>query len=388
MKGHKRHVRLWRFLHILAPFFRRMLRYEYAEETLDNTTILLANHTTNYDPILVGLSFMQQMYFVASEHTFRIPIASRLLNFIFAPIARVKGKTDARTGLEVVRAARRGYNVCLFAEGNRTFNGLTGPILASTGKLVKASGADLVTYKIEGGYFTTPRWGDKIRKGRMRGVVVGRYPAADIKKMDPEQINTIINRDLHEDAYARQAEEPVAFRGKRLAEYLETALHTCPKCGALGTLFSKGDEFFCTCGMRGRYTEYGYLQSDDFEFTTITQWDAWQQKALALRVQAAPMGETLMQDEDQRLYAVQLCQSSTLLTQGLLSLNKSEIRCGEFVFRLEDISDVAIVGRQTLTFSTADGAHYEIKCKAPRNALKYQQAFQELKYPLQKEEGA
>ncbi|MBE6700135.1 MAG: hypothetical protein E7584_07870 [Ruminococcaceae bacterium] len=38
------------------------------KEELPENYIVLSNHVTDYDPILVGLSFPHQMYFVASEH--------------------------------------------------------------------------------------------------------------------------------------------------------------------------------------------------------------------------------------------------------------------------------------------------------------------------------
>ncbi|MGI6532812.1 MAG: 1-acyl-sn-glycerol-3-phosphate acyltransferase [Bacillota bacterium] len=63
----------------------------------------LANHVTNYDPLLVGLSFPQHMYFVASEHLFRIKVLSSILKFIVAPIVRVKAKTERHTALSILR---------------------------------------------------------------------------------------------------------------------------------------------------------------------------------------------------------------------------------------------------------------------------------------------
>ena len=90
--------------------------------------LVVANHNMDYDPILVSMAFDDHLYFVASEHVFRWGLLSRLLVWAFAPIARMKGTADAQSAMQILRTLRKGRNVCLFAEGNRSFNGVTGPI--------------------------------------------------------------------------------------------------------------------------------------------------------------------------------------------------------------------------------------------------------------------
>lgn len=140
--------------------------------------------------------------------------------------------------------------MCIFAEGDRTFNGVTGPFFTATAKLVRMTGAQLVTFRLEGGYFSSPRWSDTLRKGKFYGHEVNRYSPETLKAMSTEEIDACIARDLHEDAYARQRQSPVRYRGKRLAESLETALYFCPRCGGLGTLKSEGNPAHCTCCSR------------------------------------------------------------------------------------------------------------------------------------------
>ena len=65
-------------------------------------------------------------------------------------------------------------NVCVFPEGNRTWDGVTAKFLPSIGKLARSSGASLVTYKLTGGYFASPLGGqlhpprEDARRGRAR----------------------------------------------------------------------------------------------------------------------------------------------------------------------------------------------------------------------------
>lgn len=380
MKRKKRHIWLYKFLRVaVTPYLKWQLRYQRRlAGDMETPYIVLANHTTNYDPIMVSASFPQQMYFVASEHIYRWGFASKLLEWCFAPIARAKGSTDARTVLEVLRCIHAGSNVCVFAEGNRTFNGVTCEILPSTGKLVKASGAMLVTYKIEGGYFAYPRWGKTLRRGRTRGYVVGKYPAAQLRQMSAEEVNALIERDLYEDAYARQREDPVRFRGKRLAEGLETALYLCPLCGRIGTMHGDGDQLRCGCGLSVRYTELGEIKGDGVPFSTITEWDVWQSDQMAKLAETA--GEDpLCMDENQKLFGVNAATESRLLTTDTLFLYHDRLACGTYSFPIRDISNMAIYGQMTLVFTTADGAYYEIVSEKQRSATKYFSLYRALK---------
>ncbi|HOF95239.1 MAG TPA: lysophospholipid acyltransferase family protein [Clostridia bacterium] len=380
MKNYNRHVLIYKILRfVLSPFFKLKFAFKYKPTcNLKPPYLVLCNHNTDYDPILLGISFPQFMYFVASEHIYRWGTASKLLNWCFSPIARLKGTTDARTVMEVLRRLRAGFNICIFAEGNRSFNGLTCDILPSTAKLVKASGVSLVTFKLEGGYFTSPRWSTTLRRGKMYGYAAGVYTAEQLKSMTVAEVDAIIKNDLYEDAYKRQESSPVRFVGKRLAEELETALYLCPACKRIGTLHSKDALLKCDCGLQAVYAEYGCLEGTGIQFSTITQWDVWQTQELLNSAQAAGE-EPIVSDVEQSLFRVDPGVSSTLITKDALYMFKDRLTCGEYSFPLGEITDMAIYGQRTLVFSTDKGIHYEIKSDYPRSAIKYLLLFRHLK---------
>jgi hypothetical protein len=187
----------------------------------------------------------------------------------------------------------------------------------------------------------------------------------------------LIRRDLHEDAYARQRENPRPYTGKNLAESIETALYMCPRCKRIGAIQSRGDRLFCACGLDMCYTEYGMLESRGEEaerFSTVTDWDLWQQdmtEALVFRAE----GGIIAEDTALSLYEVTPCKSSALLHTGTLSITAEALACGDFQFPLNEISDLAIVDRNTLVFETISGGYYEIKSKSAYSALKYRRIF-------------
>ena len=97
-----------------------------------------------------------------------------------------------------------------------TFGGETGELHGTTARLIKRTGAALVTYRMEGGYLTQPRWSRSPRRGSMTGYPVRVYQPEEIKAMSEEELTKAIQNDLYTNAYKEQEqrEEPIAFRGK------------------------------------------------------------------------------------------------------------------------------------------------------------------------------
>lgn len=371
-KDERRHQRVFKFFcRVVPPFVKA--KYNLISEpapAIEGPYIVLSNHTANLDPVLVSMSFKyRQMYFVASEHLFRMGFVSFLLKRYFAPISRMKGGTDASTAMNAIRALRKGHNVCLFAEGNRSFNGETCPIHPATAKLVKSSGASLVTYKFTGGYLTTPRWALYNRKGEMRGAVVAVYSPEQLKRLSAEEIHEIIKADLYENAYEREKKEQTEFHGKKLAEGLEAALYICPKCGKIGSLHSKDDRFWCdSCDMSVTYTKQGWLEGNS-PYNNVLDWDRFQRQKLSEIVAEGKDGE-LFSDENFVLTAIGARHKSTVAAKGRLSMSLKELSIGEKVFSTEDISDMNILLRNTLMF-TASGEHYELTTVKTNCSRKY-----------------
>ncbi len=346
--------------------------------------LITANHNGELDPALIALSFPEHMYFVASEHVFRKGFVSWLLTFFFAPIARVKGMTDASAALAVIRAIRKKANVCLFAEGNRSYNGVTGPIFPATGKLAKATGASLVTYRFEGGYLTTPRWSHSTRKGRMRGYVVNIYSPEQLRQMTPEEVNDRIREDIMEDAFDRQLTMPYRYKGKDLAKGLENALYFCPKCGRTGTLKSEGNVFCCTCGLRVRFTETGFFEKvnpvdPEPPFRTVRDWDFWQDKRIVEYADSLGYDEPVYSDENVKLIGIGSGHKSRVLEIGTLSISKKELSVGGYRFPLSSISGTGLMGIYKMMFS-AEGKSYELRAvKTPYCGRKYFTFFELMK---------
>ena len=376
-KTRRRHLRAYRFFKpLLAPYFRwRFNISALPAPDIQGPCLVIANHNADLDAVLIHLSFKDLLYFVASEHIFRAGLASKFIRRYFDPISRLKGSTDISTVRDIMRRLKAGMKVCLFAEGNRSYNGLTCPITPATGKLARLCGVPLVTYKFEGGYLTTPRWADTFRRGVMRGYAVNVYSPESLREMSDDEVNAAIAGDLFEDAYARQAVEKTRFSGKRLAEGLERSLFICPACERVGTLRGRGSEFACDCGLRAVYDEYGYLYGAPY--ATVTLWDAWQREKLA-QIAAALEDAPAFMDPAVRLYQVTDHHTSKALYTGSAAMYRDRLDLGSFSFPIADMTDMAVYGKANVAWTCGD-AHYELKADPPFCGRKYTELYQILK---------
>ncbi len=382
----KRHKSIYAFLlATLGGIIRSLYAFHFEPVQLgDGPYLITANHNGTLDPAFLAIGLRKHMYFVASEHIFRKGFVSWILTYFFNPIARVKGSTDAASALSVIRAVKHKSNVCIFAEGNRSYNGVTGPIFPATGKLAKATGASLVTYRLEGGYLTTPRWAYNIRKGNMLGRVVHIYSPEQLKQMTPDEVNAHIQEDIMEDAFERQLIQPYLYKGKDLARGLENAIYFCPKCGKTGTLKSSGNVFSCSCGLRVRFTETGFFErvspADEAPpFPTVRDWDYWQNKRIERYAAELGDDETAYSDEHVSLIGVGRRHQSKVLEVGKLSITKQQLSVGSHTFALSQISSMALMGVYKIMFSVA-GESFELRAaKNPYCGRKYHTFFEYMK---------
>ena len=377
MAPYRRHVWIYRFLSVLVrPVLRAKFNLSGEKLQADGPFLLVSNHVTGWDPLLVGVCLDgRQAYFVASEHIFRLGLLTKLLHWLLAPIPRRKASTGMDTVKACLRHLHAGHSVCLFAEGEQCWDGRTGPIFPATGKLAKSSGAALVTFRLEGGYLSLPRWGKHICRGAVHGHPVGVYSPEELKKLSPQEINALIERDIAEDAWERQRQRPVRYRGKRRAEGMERALYACPACRRLGTLRTEKDRIFCPCGFERTYTEYGFFAPEE-PFASIADWDRWQSELLQSRA-FEHEGDLLFQDEDVELRRVHADHSEDLLGRGTLRQYEDRLECAGLRFPLAEISNMAMVQAHLLLFSCG-GDYYQLRASGGVNLRKYLEIWKEI----------
>ena len=364
----KRQHRIHRFLATRAgPFLRLVYRVRYPkDEPIEGPFLLVANHVTAADPVLLALALKKHMlYVVASEHLMQKGFGSKVLQFLYDPIVRRKGDTAVKTVKEMLATLKAGLNVAVFPEGTCSFDGTNSPFLPTIGKLARTAKCTLVTYRFEGGFFTLPRWGRGLRRGDCFGHVVHAFSPDELKAMSDAEINAHIAEDLNENAYARIAEHPVEYRSRHRAEYLETAFFLCPRCHGVGTLRTSGERIACGCGLSGTLDAHYALRG--LPFATLPEWDRLQSDWLN---EAAQAPDFAFEDADVTIWENDDAHRKKMLCTGTMRLSREGLSVGDRTFALSDISNMELVRRNLLVFTTQD-AHYQAKGNARLNSRKY-----------------
>ncbi len=355
------------FYRIMRPpvgsIITRFYNYSYEPvKNIDVPQIVVANHNCDLDPVLLGLAF-PHLYFVASEHIFRNSFLSALLSFFLSPIVRKKGSIDASTVIDMRNRLKAGCSIAIFPEGTKSMSGCTEEVHPTTGKLIKACGAALVTYRIEGGYLSTPRWSFSRRRGKMKGICAGVYMPEDLKKMTPAEVSDLINRDIFVNAYEMQKQQMIRYHGGKLAKGMETALYMCPKCKQIGTLYTTDCEIKCECGLQARYNEFGYFEGEHLPFDNFTDWYQWQTKEFSSDLEKY-VAEIKPRNNLVTLNSVgnkhkrkKIIKGDIIITSDKVTITNAKGVKEEFL--LSDISSINMCGRNRLMF-TAKQNYYEI----------------------------
>ena len=317
--------------------------------------------------------------FVTSDHLLRMGAWGKFIKFSVNPIPKRRGADSEKTMEMMAESVRNGVSVCIHAEGFCSINGETGFVSPRTGQLVKDSGAGLITFRTVGGYFKDPRWAKHSRRGRMRGSVVREYMPEELQRMSVDEINEAIRRDIYINAYEQQRKNPHKYKGRALAEDLETILYLCPKCHAIGKTHSHDNEFSCECGYKMHINEYGFFEGDSLVFDNVLDWDKWQKSYVKdnLALWRSFTEKPITSDEKQILNCIEENETKELFSDNCTMsiyadrLEFSDESKGKKVFMLSDIVKMSMGGETKLYFTTSNGFYYEVGSHTRRSSVKY-----------------
>ncbi len=363
----------------IGPFVRLALHFSYKPCRVRSRTFLcLGNHTQNLDPALMVIGTRRHMRFVANASLTK-GAAGFLLNPLFGIIPREKGaKGDAAIAL-IEANLRAGVSVGMFPEGNRSWDGETEYISPRTARLVKDTGAALLTYRFTGGYLLRPRWAEHGRKGPMRGELVHEYTPEELSGMTVEDIYAAICRDLRVNAYEEQAANGDVYRGHALAEGLQYAAYLCPHCMRFGTVETKGDWITCSCGLTAKYLETGWFEKGMYmPFDNFAQWNRFQKRWVQehcgeLRQQT---GAPIVHDDSCFRLTVKrdgvytsLSDSASVAMYGdRLELSWEN---GSASYRMEEITGYGTFLSRSMYFNCGPALRYQMVATKPVSTLKY-----------------
>jgi 1-acyl-sn-glycerol-3-phosphate acyltransferase len=162
--------------------------------------LLIANHQSFLDPLLVGLPLSRPVSYVARDSLFRVPFVGWVVrNTYVIPINREAASTA--TIREAVNRMRNGFLVGIFPEGTRTADGSVGTFKPGFLSLLRRGGVPVYPVGIAGSYEAMPRGRLAFRPSHVRVVYGDPIPVDEVRRLvedstDEELIAEIRRRVL------------------------------------------------------------------------------------------------------------------------------------------------------------------------------------------------
>ena len=353
------------FLH-----FRSKDKYKLKK---NEPAIILANHQTDFDFILILTMFNRPISFVGTDNIFNGPLFSNYLMNHLGVIPKKKGVVDITSTLMIMRTLKANGCVCIAPEGNRTYAEFQYHINEAIISLIRKTKAKLILLRLEGGTGSYPRFKNKKRSGKFTSTIARVLDASEYDLLTDEELLKIIKDNIR----FYDSKSGNLYYSKRRAEYLEKMLFVCPNCLKMNTLKSKNEHLYCTnCNLDVIYNLDLSLGSKNssFHFKYLIDWWNFQKRY----VKELDIKDGIIFEDDIILRLANPFKKRTTLYQGRMELTKDELRFGSLIHELKDIASATIVSGGKLIYQINDD-NYLIKSKNKRfNPLKYIFMFNKL----------
>ncbi len=313
--------------------------------------LVLPNHQGFWDPFMAAVFFKYPVHYITSDAVFRSPLFSFLLKLL-GGIPKTKAQSDIDALKNIIQIKERGDVIGIFPEGRRTWDGTTLPLVYSTSKLIRMLKVPVVTVLFKGGFFSQPRWGFHIQKGRVLAEYKILFPGNEVKSMKIKDIHDKLAEALSFDEINYQKKAAISYKGKKSAEYLEQVLYTCPSCETIGTMFSKGNTF--TCKKCGYKLEYNLLRNfvstkNNVVYNNIRDWNTWQHSNLFRYLNNTKnTGDIILTDGNLIFYTGYKSKRPGYLTKGSLSLT---LENSEYFLQIKNVKGNEIKSFNILSLS-------------------------------------
>lgn len=209
------------FVGIFLKIFYKIKIKNYRALKHKGPYVVLANHTVNVDPMVMGLHFPFPLYYIATEQVFNLGFLSKALRFIINPIRKSKSVSDMETIRKSKRIVNQGGSIGIFPEGNTTYSGENVYMTPATVKLIKMLKIPVIIINMKGLYLTFPRWAVYRKKGKATSYIKKIILPETYLEWTDEAFYQIISEHLYVNAYDDQASSGQLYKGKKIAHGLE-----------------------------------------------------------------------------------------------------------------------------------------------------------------------
>jgi 1-acyl-sn-glycerol-3-phosphate acyltransferase len=122
--------------------------------------LLICNHESNLDPILIQAVIPRAIHAMAKSSQFLVPVVGFLMKRILAfPVRRFQ--VDPQAVRLALRRLRSGDGVAVYIEGERSWDGRLQSARPGTVRLALKAGVPVIPCGISGSYEAWPRWASR-----------------------------------------------------------------------------------------------------------------------------------------------------------------------------------------------------------------------------------
>jgi 1-acyl-sn-glycerol-3-phosphate acyltransferase len=187
---------LWKSLGTVARIWTTLCfdLKTYHEDYVPRTggVLLIANHQSYLDPVLVAVRLRRPVSFFAKSELFENPYFAWLIRSLHAFPVR-QGKADISAVKETIRRLKEGYILNLYPEGTRTEDGRIGPIQKGVALIVRQAKVPVVPVAIDGSFEAWPQ-GKKLCRSYPIRVLYG--PPLRIDALDAHEVLQLVDQTL------------------------------------------------------------------------------------------------------------------------------------------------------------------------------------------------
>jgi 1-acyl-sn-glycerol-3-phosphate acyltransferase len=140
---------------MIATIFFDLKAYDIRNVPDDGAVLLLSNHQSFLDPVLVGSKLRRSLCYMARSGLFKPPGFGWLIRQLNSfPVKQ--GKGDVGAVKTAIAALEQGHGLLLFPEGSRTRTGQMQPLAAGAALIIKRAKVPVIPVAIDGAFKAWP----------------------------------------------------------------------------------------------------------------------------------------------------------------------------------------------------------------------------------------
>lgn len=325
--------------------------------------IVVANHGTFFDPWLIGKFSLTPFAFMTNNDGFRGKGISQWYLRSIGAFPKKKGASDYKSMKTTIGLLKAKYPVCIFPEGQTTWDGETQLIYPGIDKIIKKLNVPLVTARFQGNFLTKPWWAHNKRKGKIH-VTINTITSDQINNLTSEQIFDIIKTSIYQNDVKDPVNHAYPFTGLQLARGLERFVWICMHCGKEDTLITKDNEIQCTCCKNSWFIDaHCRLSSNVKGVTTLKDLKDWSDMHKHRVLEKVTKHSDFFTESPALLLQTEnsSCQFTNTMGSGLLSLTKNTLcyrtNTGKIIWPVKEIEDYVVQKKDIFEFRHKSSIH-------------------------------